>query len=222
MPDDRDADLFEASLMLLAGTTRLHYDANAGRGKDAWAVVGASADSRLQVEFETEPAAARFTDVMRAVPEATCRTGRRVAGIRRRYETFVVDVGGAEPSIVVGRLRGEWIRNAGLLLGNGAADEPALRTRAAAVWRSALLTAAPKVSAAGLRLCARDWSTVRLLVRAAQVLGVACQARTARGFQGVHVEGRGVITLLATVRSLPGPVGGPRARRASLQPSGHA
>ncbi|WP_432842754.1 hypothetical protein [Dactylosporangium sp. CA-092794] len=200
-----DADLFEASLMLLAGTTRLHYDANAGRGRDAWAVVGAGAGSRLQVEYETEPAAARFTDVMRAVPEATCRTGRRVAGIRRRYETFVVDVGGAEPSLVIGRLHGEWTRNVGLLLGEGAADEATLRNRAAAVWRSALLTAAPKVSGAGLRVRARHWSTVRLLVRAAQVLGVTCQARTAQGFQVVHVEGRGVITLLSTVRALPGP-----------------
>ncbi|MEV0128453.1 hypothetical protein AB0H83_08300 [Dactylosporangium sp. NPDC050688] len=205
-----DADLFEASLMLLAGTTQLHHVPAGGRGRDAWSVVGACADGRLQAEFETEPAAARFTDVMHAAPEATCRTGRRVAGIRRRYETFVVDIGGAEPSTVIDRLHDAWTRNAGLLLDDRSADgadRAAARQRAAVVWRSALLTAAPKVSATGLRLRTRDRSSARLLVRSAQVLGVASKVRTASGFQCIHVEGRGVLTLLATVRAIPGPVG---------------
>ena len=205
-----DASLFEASLMLLAGTTQLHFVPAGGRGPDAWTVVGACADGRLQAEFETELAAARFADVMRAAPEATCRTGRRVAGIRRRYETFVVEIGGAEPSTVVDRLRDAWTRNAGLLLDDRAADgaaRTAARQRAAVVWRSALLTAAPKVSGTGLRLRTRDRSSARLLVRSAQVLGVASRVRAAPGFQCIHVEGRGVLTLLATVRAVPGLAG---------------
>jgi hypothetical protein len=200
MPDDHDADLFEASLMLLAGVTTPR-DMHRGAGHDPWAVL--DADPRLRVEFETEPAAARFVDLMRAVPGATCWTRRRVTGIRRRYETFVVDIDGADPSTVVGHLRREWTRNARLLLGGGAVNDVALRAlraRAAVVWRSALLTAAPRVSSTGLRLRERNRSSVRLLLRAAQLLGVTCQVRPARGFQTIHVEGRGVITLLRTIR----------------------
>ncbi|GAA2373756.1 hypothetical protein [Dactylosporangium salmoneum] len=200
MFDEWDADRFEASLMLLAGTPRLHFRPGAVRGRDGWAAVHARADGSLRVEFEMEQAQSRFTDVMRSVPDATCWTGRRVAGIRRRYETFVVDVDGADPSSVVGRLRGEWTRTVGLLFGDGAADGMTLRTGAAAVWRSALLTGAPRVSRAGLRLRARDRSSVGLLLQAARVLGVACQARTGQGVHMVHAEGPGLITLLATVR----------------------
>ncbi|MET7424499.1 hypothetical protein [Dactylosporangium sp. NPDC005555] len=206
MADDRDGDLFEASLMLLAGSTGLQH-AGAGRGRDLWSTVAAGAGTQLWVEFETEPAAVRFADLMLAVPDVRCWMRRRVAGIRRRYETFVVDVDTASPSSTVGRLRGEWTQNVGLLLGGDAADELTLRTRAAAVWRSALLTAAPRVSSAGLRLRERDRASVRLLVRAAQILGVTCHARNARGFQVIHVEGRDVITLLSTIRSSPVPAG---------------
>lgn len=200
MPVDADADLFEAGLLLLAGTPRLQRPGD-GPARDAWSVVGDCAGNGLRAEFGTEPAAARFADVMWAVPDARCWVHRQVAGIRRRYETFVVDVDGAEPVVVVGRLYGEWTRNVALLHGDAAArEEAAQRTRAAAVWRSALLTAAPRVSQAGLRLRLRDRSAVRLLLRAAQVLGVACQARAGGGSQVVHAEGRGMIALLATVR----------------------
>jgi len=200
MSDDRDADLFEAGLLLLAGTRWLRHP-DGGRAPDAWAVVGEHAGTGLRAEFATEPAAARFADVMRAVPDARCWMRCRVAGIRRQYETFTVEVDSVEPLIVVGRLHGEWSRNVGLLLGDGAADEPALRMRAAAVWRSALLTAAPRVSPAGLRLRSRDRSLMRLLLRAAQVLGVPCQARTGQGTQTIHASGRGVSALLSTIRS---------------------
>ncbi|MFB9179264.1 hypothetical protein ACFFX1_14085 [Dactylosporangium sucinum] len=202
MPDDRDADLFEASLMLLAGAaTPRGLDRRAGQ--DPWAAL--DTDVRLMVEFDTEPAAARFTDVMHAVPDARCWTRRRLTGIRRRYETFVVDVDGAEPSTVVGCLRDEWTCTAGFLLGSDTVNDVALRARAAAVWRSALLTAAPRVSSAGLRLRERHRASVRLLLRAAQLLGVTCQVRPARGSQSIHVEGRGVITLLSTIRLASGP-----------------
>ncbi|MET7397018.1 hypothetical protein ABZS66_26390 [Dactylosporangium sp. NPDC005572] len=205
-PVDVDADLFEASLMLLAGTPRLQHPGD-GRARDAWAVVGDCAGAGLRAEFETEPAAARFADLMRAVPDARCWIRRHVAGIRRRYETFIVDVDGAEPLRVVGRLHGEWTRGVGLLLddgkadgtSSGTADGAVLRTRAAAVWRCALLTASPRVSHTGLRLRSRDRSSVRLLVRAAQVLGVACRA----GSRVVQAEGRGIIVLLSTVRPVP-------------------
>ncbi|GAA4263521.1 hypothetical protein [Dactylosporangium darangshiense] len=204
MSDDCGAELFEASLMLLAGTSVL-YRASTGRTVDPWAVVDAHAVTQLRVEFEAESSATWFADVMQAMPDARCSIRRRVAGIRRQYETFVVHVDGAEPSTVVGRLHSAWIQNLELLLGNGASDERALRARAAAVWRVAMLTAAPRVSSTGLQLRARDRSSARLLLRAAQLLGVTGQARTSRGFQVVRVEGRGVITLLSTVRSVPGP-----------------
>lgn len=193
MPEDRGADLFEASLMLLAGSTPAH------RVRDSWAAVGASAGFPLRAEFELRPAADRFAAVMASMPDARCWTRRRVAGIRRRYETFVVDVDAAEPSIVVGRLRAEWTHNVGLLLGGPDPADVALRLRAAAVWRSALLTAAPRVTSAGLRLRERDRTSVRLLLRAAQLLGVACKTRPASGSQLIQVQGPGVLTLLSTV-----------------------
>lgn len=43
-------------------------------------MVGACADARLRVEFETEPAASRFTDLMQALPELRCLNHREVAG----------------------------------------------------------------------------------------------------------------------------------------------
>ncbi|WP_238014672.1 hypothetical protein KZZ52_15390 [Dactylosporangium sp. AC04546] len=197
MPDEGDVGLFEASLMLLAGVTTPR-DTNRRVEQDPWAALGT--ELRLTVEFETEPAATRFTDLMQAVPDASCWTRRRVTGIRRRYETFVVEVDGVEPSTVVGYLRDEWTCSAGLLLGSGPVKDAALRVRAAAVWRSALLTAAPRASSSGLRLRERHRSSVRLLVRAAQVLGVTCQVRPANGVQTICVTGRGVITLLSTIR----------------------
>ncbi|MGI5239372.1 hypothetical protein [Dactylosporangium sp. CA-139066] len=219
MFDERDADVFEASLMLLAGTRRPHLGTGAARGRDVWAVVHAGAAASLRVEFETEEAQVRFTEVMRTVPEATCWTGRRVAGIRRRYETFIVDVGGADPSSVVGRLHGEWTHNVGLLLGDGPLDDMTLWTRAAAVWRSALLTGAPRVSPAGLRLRTRDRSAVRLLVRAARVLGVVCRVRTGQGVQIVHAERPGMISFLATVRPMSEPTACAVGKLAPVRPN---
>ncbi|MFF5234342.1 hypothetical protein [Dactylosporangium sp. NPDC000521] len=201
MLDEHDADLFEASLLLLAGTAPLRH-ATAARRRTEWEVVAAAwAGPPLRVEFEAEYAAARFAEVMRAVPEADCWTGRLEAGIRRRFETFVVDVTAPEPSDVLGRLQDEWTRTAELLLGDGAADEARLRARAVAVWRSALLTAAPRHSRAGLRLRAPDGRSLRLLMRSAQVLGVACEAHTGRGRQILSVGGRGAVTLRSTTRA---------------------
>jgi hypothetical protein len=206
MSVDRDADLFEASLMLLAGLATPH-DAPRDGGADPWAAVGAGARTRLWVEFETAPAAARFADLMLALPDTRCWTRRRVSGIRRQYETFVVDVDAAEPSTVVRRLHVEWVRNVGLLFGSGgaAADAETLRARASAVWRTALLTASPKMSSAGLRLRQRNRSSVRLLLRAAQLLGVTCRASPVRGFPTIHVEGPDAITVLSTVLTTPVP-----------------
>ncbi|MEV4133774.1 hypothetical protein AB0J72_16580 [Dactylosporangium sp. NPDC049742] len=201
MPDEDTADLFEASLLLLAGTAPLRH-ATAARRRTDWEVVAAAWDGApLRVEFEAEYAAARFAEVIRAVPEVDCWTGRREAGIRRRYETFVVDVAAAEPGSVLARLQDEWTRAADLLLGDGAADETRLRTRAVAVWRCALLTGAPRHSRAGLRLRAPDGRSLRLLMRSAQVLGVTCEAHTGRGRQILSVGGRGAVTLRSTTRA---------------------
>lgn len=203
MPGEDTADLFEASLLLLAGTAPLRH-ATAARRRTEWEVVAAAWDGApLRVEFEDEYAAARFAEVMRAVPDADCWTGRREAGIRRRYETFVVDVAAAEPGDVLDLLQQEWTRTAELLLGDGAADETRLRTRAVAVWRCALLTAAPRHSAKGLRLRAADGRSLRLLMRSAQVLGVACEAHTGRGRQILSVGGRGAVMLRSTMRAAP-------------------
>ncbi|MER7277827.1 hypothetical protein ABT369_25640 [Dactylosporangium sp. NPDC000244] len=192
-----DGELFEASLMLLAAAAVPHV-VQRGGPPDPWDAFATGAP--LRVEFDSAAAAARFIDLMGSIPEAQCWMRRRVTGIRRRYETFVVDVEGAEPTSVVQRLREEWNRNAGFLFdGRGVAGSE-LRARAAAVWRSALLTAGPKVTASGLRVRERHRSSVRLLVRAAQVLGVTCRARPARGYQTIQVAGQGVITLLSTIR----------------------
>jgi hypothetical protein len=201
VPDEHDADAFEASLLLLAGTAPLRH-ATAARRRTEWEVIAAAwTGTPLRVEFESEYAAARFAAVMRAVPGAGCRTGRLEAGIRRRYETFVVDVTAAEPGDVLGRLQHEWTVAADLLLGDGAADETRLRTRAVAVWRCALLTAAPRHSPAGLRLRAPDGRSLRLLVRSAQVLGVTCEAHTGRDRRILSVGGRGAVTLRTTTRA---------------------
>ncbi|MGI5182359.1 hypothetical protein ACQEVZ_39380 [Dactylosporangium sp. CA-152071] len=199
MSDEDGADLFEASLLLVAGTAPPGH-ATAARRRTDWQLVAAAwEEAPLRAEFEAAYAAARFAEVMRAVPAVDCWTGRREAGIRRRYETFVVDVAAADPGDVLGRLEDEWTRGADLLLGDGAADETRLRTRAVAVWRCALLTAAPRHSTSGMRLRARDGRSLRLLARSAQVLGVPSEAHTGRGRQILSVGGRGAVKLrLAT------------------------